>query len=262
MMITIAVANQKGGVGKTTISLNLAKILTARRGTRVLAIDNDPQGNLTASFLHDPKDLKANTLALYDGNLLDPHQISEKLYLIGSNITLSPVAERDFHVIFKLKEYLQQYLKEGRKSLDYVVIDCPPSFGNLQLAALCAADYVLVPVKPSPYSLAGLVELFKTVEKVQKYFNHDLKILGILVNLVDGRKLVLEREMEHALRQTYGNLVFKTRIKKRVRIEESPVFQQAVTGYDTGSPAAKEFRRMVNELLQRIKSSSRQSESQ
>ena len=107
-MITIAITNQKGGVGKTTIAFNLSQILASKRGTSVIAIDNDPQGNLTSSFLEDPAELSANILDLYDGNPLEPVQISKSLYFIGSNINLAPVAERDFQMIFKLKEGLEK----------------------------------------------------------------------------------------------------------------------------------------------------------
>ena len=136
---------------------------------------------------------------------------------------------------------------------DYAIIDCLPSFGHLHLAALAAADFVLIPVKPAPFALAGMKDLFETIEKAKKYFNPDLKILGIIINQFDGRKLVMEREMERALRDTHGNLVLKTKINKRVKIEESPAFQQAVSQYCPNNPAAAEFVALVQEILHRIK---------
>jgi chromosome partitioning protein len=253
-MITIAVANQKGGVGKTTIAFNLAYYLSKRRKTKVLAVDNDPQGNLTLSFADTSIEFNANILNAYDGKPLRPFRIYKGLSLLGSDISLAPVAERDFKVIFKLKESLQRLnsiKKTGR--LDYVIIDCLPSFGHLHLAALNAANYVLVPVKPAPYALAGLKDLFFTIEKAKKYFNPKLKILGIIMNQVDGRRPVLEREMEGALREAYDGVVLKSKISKRIKLEESPALQKSIITYDPRGPSAKEFKIMTNEIIRRIK---------
>jgi len=127
-----------------------------------------------------------------------------------------------------------------------------PSFGHLHLAALNAADYVVVPVKPSPYALAGMKDLFDTIKRVKKYFNPSIQVLGIIINQIDGRKLVMEREMEEALRENYGDLVLKSKISKRIKIEESPAFQKAITENNARGPAAKEFKALAQELLQRI----------
>jgi chromosome partitioning protein len=252
-MIKLAIANQKGGVGKTTIAFNLAQILAKRRGTRVLAIDNDPQGNLTSSFLENPAELKGNILNAYEEKVLEPERISKSLDFLGSNISLAPVAERDFQIIFQLKESIEKLQNTpSLKAYDYVVIDSLPSFGHLHLAALNAADYVVVPVKPSPYALAGMKDLFETIERVKKYFNPNIQVLGIIINQIDGRKLVMEREMEEALRENYGDLVLKSKISKRIKVEESPAFQKAITEYNAQGPAAKEFKALAKELLQRI----------
>ena len=248
-MPAIAVSNQKGGVGKTTITFNLAQLLSNKKGIRVLVIDNDPQGNLTASFLENPADMTATTLELYDDKSVSPIPINNNLSLIGSNISLSPVAERDFQVVFKLKESINRL----KTQFDYILIDCLPSFGHLHLAALNAADYVLIPVKPSPFSLLGMKDLLSTIDKARKYFNPDLKVLGIIINQADGRKPVIEKEMEHALREQYKDLVFKNKINKRVRVEESPSFHKSITDYDPKGPSAKEFKALAGELVRRIK---------
>ena len=262
-MIIIAVANQKGGVGKTTIAFNLAHILAGKRRTKVLAVDNDPQGNLTSSFVESPLVAKASILNAYEDNPLEPMQVSKNLFFIGSDISLSMIAERDFQAVFKLKEALRRLCmkrnaigKSGEpasRHFDYVILDCLPSFGLLHLAALNAADYVLVPVKAAPYSLAGMKDLFATIDKAKKYFNHSLQILGIVINQRDGRRPIIEREMENALRKTYSDLVLKARINKRVKIEESPAFNKGIVAYDPKGPAAREFKSLADEILERIK---------
>ena len=253
-IITIAIANQKGGVGKTTIAFNLARIISTRRSTKVLAIDNDPQGNLTSSFLDNPDDLKGTIMKAYEGKPLVPEKLSSNLEFLGADINLAPVAERDFQVIFRLKESLDALESAaGIASYDYVIIDCLPSFGHLHLASLNAADYVLIPVKPAPYALAGMKDLLETIERTKKYMNPYLKVLGILINQVDGRGLVMEREMEELLREAYGELVLKSKIVKRVKVEESPAFQKSIGEYDPMGAAANEFKVLVREILQRLK---------
>ena len=253
-MTIIAIANQKGGVGKTTIAFNLAHILAKSRQTNVLAIDNDPQGNLTGSFIKEPPQTEAHVLNVYDGKPVKPTVINPRLHLLCADISLAPVAERDFAVIFKLKERIETLKSKDGRRFDYILIDCLPSFGHLQLAALHAADFVLIPVRPTPYALAGMQDLFKTIEKTRKYFNPSLKVAGIIVNQVDGRRIVIECEMEAALRETYGSLVFKNRISKRVQVEESPALQQGMIQYDPQSPAAHAFQAVARELRRRIKS--------
>lgn len=250
-MKTISVANQKGGVGKTTIAFNLAQILSSRKKTRVLAIDNDPQGNLTSSFLEDPADLSADILQAYQNGTqtLIPQSNTASLDFFGANINLAPVAEQDFETIFKLKDMLTNI----NGHYDYCIIDTLPSFGHLHLSALTAADYVLIPVKPAPYALSGLTDLLGTIKKVQNRLNPSLEILGIIINQADGRNPIMEREMEAALRENYKELIFKNKINKRIKIEESPAFQKPITEYDPKSIASLEFKAFATELLIRIK---------
>ena len=253
-MITLAIANQKGGVGKTTIAFNLAQILADRRGIKVLAIDNDPQGNLTSSFIKNPADLKGNILNAYEEKPLCPEKISKSLHFLGADITLAPVAERDFQVIFKLRESLEKLMGAADfTAYDYCIIDCLPSFGHLHLAGLNTADYVLIPVKPAPYALCGMEDLFDTIERVRKYMNPQLRVLGIAINQVDGRSLVMEREMEQALREKYGKLVLQQVIIKRVKVEESPAFQKPVTAYHPNGRSAMELKALAQEILQRLR---------
>ncbi len=264
-MKTIAITNQKGGVGKTTISFNLSRILADKFKKKVLVIDNDPQGNLSSSFVDENRPFSSGEAILdaYDENKLKPIEISKNLHLLGANINLAPVAERAFPVIFNLKgEILKLDKSMGKQSYDFCIIDCLPSFGHLNLAALFAADYVLIPVKPSPYALAGMQDLFKTISKVRKNLNKSLKILGIVINQVEGRKTLLQNDMQEALRENYQDLVFKTMIKKRIRLEESPIFQKDIASYNPRSQSAEEFLSLAKELLKRLKSFEKKGEDQ
>ncbi len=248
-MKKIAVSNQKGGVGKTTVSFNLAKGLSLNEGYKVLVIDNDPQGNLTSSFIENPLSAKANILDWYEGRPVTPQAVSDNLHLIGAEISLARISEKAFDVVFGLKEGIEKLAG----AYDFVVIDCLPSFGHMHLAALIAADYALIPVKPSPYGLYGIKDLFDTIRKAKDRLNPDLEILGILISMIDSRGLVMEREIEQGLRDTYGDLVFESRLAKRIKVEESPGFQESVFEYDPKGLSVKEFNAFIKEFLKRVK---------
>ncbi len=221
-MITIGIANQKGGVGKTTISFNLAHILAKKK--RVLAIDNDPQGNLTKSLLEDPNSLSGDIFSAYTDDNPTPQSITPKLDLLGANQELAKVVDMDFENIYKLQDIKDRF---GQK-YDFCIIDSHPSLDRLQLAVLSAADYIIIPVKPAPYSLQGMTDLFNIIQKIKKRVNPNLQILGILINQADGRTLVLEREMEETLRETYDGLVFKTKLHKRTAVFDWDIHFPAV----------------------------------
>ncbi len=243
-MKIIAVTNQKGGVGKTTIAFNLMRAL-ADKGFKVLAIDNDPQGNLTDSFLENGVDLTADIMDLYSGKTVYPQKIDNNLDLIGANIHLAKIADQDFEVIFRLKEGLEQI----QKPYDYIIIDCLPSFGYLNTAALNAAESVVIPTKPSQFGLAGVTDLLDTIEKTKKRLNPKLNVLGIVLNLVEHT--VICHEFTKVLRETYGDLIFETDISKSVKMEECVTLNQSVTTYDPKSKSAKQLQAFVDEFLKR-----------
>ena len=249
MAKTISIINQKGGVGKTTITFNLAKGL-AGKGYKVLVIDNDPQGNLTGALLDDPTAMKANVLGLYDPeqDKITPEKINDKLFLIGADIHLSKVSDSEFDIIFRLKEGLEKL----KQDYDFVLIDCLPAFGFLNMAALNAADFVLIPTKPAPFALAGLKDLLGTVKKVQKRLNQNLQVLGIVLNLIEGRKTTMAEELEKVLRDEYKDLIFTTKLNKGVKMEESPTFSQSIMEYDPQGKLAGQFENLLDEFIQRI----------
>lgn len=241
----IAVANQKGGVGKTTISMNLATGL-ANKGYKTLAIDNDPQGNLTAYFLENhTQSLKSHVIELYDGNIIAPQQIKKNLFLYGSDKNLSRIPERGMDAVYGLKEGLESV----KNDFDYVIIDCQPGLENLLLSSLTAADRVLVPLEPAPFPVLGLGDLLDTIEKTRKRLNDSLEILGIILNKVDSHTIVMERDIMGALKNVYGNLLFKTKLFKRVKISESTGFQAAIYDWDKKGFSDKNFRAFVNEFV-------------
>ena len=251
MTTKIALSNQKGGVGKTTVTFNLAKGLVDRNYT-VLMVDNDPQGNLTRCGLEDPTRLPeaANLLRLYteDAAPVQPYPLSSQLALLGADIRLAKVTEGDFEVIYKLRDGI-----EGVETdFDFVLIDCLPSIGFLNLAALNAADRILIPTKPAPFSIAGLKDLFETIDRVQRRMNKGLAVVGILLNLIEGRNTKMAKEMERVLRDTYGELVFQTTLGKGVKLEESPSFNQSIMEYDPTGKQAQQLMALVDELLERL----------
>lgn len=250
-MQVISVTNQKGGVGKTTITFNLAKGLAAK-GYKVLAVDNDPQGNLTSAFLEDPAQLNENAdiLNIYSDSSLtvEPEPIEKNLHLIGANIHLSKISEKDFDVIFQLKDGL----KSIKKKFDFALIDCLPSFGYLHMAALIASHKALIPIKPAPFAFSGLKDLFETISKTKKRLNPDIDILGIILNLVEGKQTTMGGELEDTLRENYGDLVFKSSITKGIKLEESPSFLKSIMEYDPKGKQAQQFNKLIKEFITRL----------
>lgn len=243
----VAVANQKGGVGKTTLAMNLATGLSMC-GFRTLAIDNDPQGNLTAYLLDDHKSsLKSHVIQLYDGQKAHPQMVSDNLYLFGADKQLSTVPERGFDAVYGLKEGLEHLEAE----FDYVVIDCLPGLENLLLASLTAADNVLIPLEPAPFPVLGLSDLMDTIDKTKKRLNPVLDIMGIVFNKVDGHSIVMENQIIEALKDSYGDLLFETKLIKRIKVAESTGTQTSIFNYDKGGFSDKNFRALVAEFLKR-----------
>ena len=243
----IAFANQKGGVAKTTTTLNLAVALR-EQGLRVLAIDLDPQGNLTMSQGLNPDEIERSMFDVLVHRIpIQDVIVESEVHLAVSSIDLAG-AELALSSIIGRERALQKALHPVKGEYDYVLIDTPPSLGLLTINALVASDGVIVPVQCEYLSLRGLVQLQNTLEMIRENLNPDVEIQGILATMLDRRTLH-SREAVEILTETFGDLVFETKIRKTIRYAEAPVKGQSVLAYDPGSRAAEMYRDLAKEVL-------------
>jgi chromosome partitioning protein len=243
----IAFANQKGGVAKTTTTLNLA-VAFAESGYRVLCVDLDPQGNLTMSQGIDPDKVEKS---LYDV-LVNDMPISEIIQKREIDIAVASIDLAGAEIAMSTKigreRSLEKALKEVAGDYDFVCIDTPPSLGLLTINALTAASKVIVPVQCEYLSMRGLVQLQNTLRMIQENLNPDVKIEGILPTMLDSRT-VHAKEAVEILEENFGDLVFRSRIKKAIKFAEAPVKGSSVLKYDSGSSAANYYRELAKEVL-------------
>jgi chromosome partitioning protein len=243
----IAFANQKGGVAKTTTTLNLAVALS-EQGYRVLCIDLDPQGNLTMSQGIDPDKVEHS---LYDV-LVNDMPISEIIVRREIDIAVASIDLAGAEIAMSTKigreRTLQKALKEVAADYDYVCIDTPPSLGLLTINALTAANKVIVPVQCEYLSMRGLVQLQNTLRMIQENLNPDVRIEGILPTMLDTRTLHAKEAVE-ILEENFGDLVFRSRIRKAIKFAEAPVKGASVLKYDSESSAAGYYRELAKEVL-------------
>jgi chromosome partitioning protein len=243
----IAFANQKGGVAKTTTTLNLGVAL-AERGKRVLAVDLDPQSNLTMSQGIDPDELERSMFDVLVHKVpIADIVASREIDLAVSSIDLAG-AELAMSSMIGRERALQKALLPVRADYDYVLIDTPPSLGLLTINALTAADGVIVPVQCEYLSLRGLIQLENTLGMIRENLNPHVRISGILPTMFDGRTLH-SREAVEILQENFGDLVFDTRIRKTIRYAEAPVKGTSVLKYDSNGNAARAYRDLAQEVL-------------
>jgi chromosome partitioning protein len=243
----IAFANQKGGVAKTTTTLNLA-VAFKEEGFDVLAVDLDPQGNLTMSQGMDPDRVERSMFDV----LVHSLPIDEVIHRAEVDIAVSSIdlagAELALSSMIGRERALQKALLGVRSRYDYILVDTPPSLGLLTINALTAADGVIVPVQCEYLSLRGLVQLENTLTMIRENLNPVVDIRGILPTMYDSRTLH-SREAIEMLRENFGDLVFNTRIRKTVRYAEAPVQGSSVLKYDPNGPAAAAYRELAKEVL-------------
>lgn len=255
MAIITGVANQKGGVGKTTTTINLGKNLVVK-GFKVLLVDNDPQGNLTMSIFGDelPELIlsaegtpgQANSYNLYnEDSIVLPFEYSENLHVIGCSKHLSEIQTKPFDVIFDFKEKIEKISVD----YDFVLIDCLPSFGTLQTAAQMTADNLLIPTHLDEFSVKGISEQLKTAASTKKRLNNKLNILGILINETSRQRILVEVHFLNELKESYGDLLFNTQITKSTKIKESHALRQSIFEYMKNSDQAKQFMEFTDEYL-------------
>jgi chromosome partitioning protein len=243
----IAFANQKGGVAKTTSTLNLAVALQ-EQGLRVLVVDLDPQGNLTMSQGLNPDSIERSMFDV----LVHRLPISEVIHQREVDLAVSSIdlagAELALSSQIGRERALEKGLAHVKGDYDYVLVDTPPSLGLLTINALVAANGVIVPVQCEYLSLRGLVQLENTLSMIRENLNPEVEIVGILPTMFDGRTLHSKEAVE-ILQENFGRLVFDTRIRKTVRYAEAPVKGSSVLKYDPKGPAADAYRELAKEVL-------------
>jgi chromosome partitioning protein len=247
MANVIAFANQKGGVAKTTTTLNLGVALS-ELGHRILLVDLDPQGNLTMSQGMNPDAIERSMFDV----LVHRVPISDVIHSVEVDIAVASIdlagAELALSALIGRERALEKALVEVRDGYDYVLLDTPPSLGLLTINAFVAADGVIVPVQCEYLSLRGLVQLENTLAMVRENLNPNVRVQGIVPTMYDGRTLHA-REAIEILEEHFGDLVFDTRIRKTVRYAEAPVKGSSVLRYDPTGPAAQAYRDLAKEVL-------------
>ncbi|OGS27697.1 MAG: hypothetical protein A2297_04190 [Elusimicrobia bacterium RIFOXYB2_FULL_48_7] len=246
----ISICNQKGGVGKTTTTINLAGSL-AHLTKSVLLVDLDPQSNATSGLGHDKESPESNIYnAIIDGvpteETIRPTSVEfldilpSSTDLVGAEVELVPAEHRET----KLKNVLNRI----RNSYDYILIDCPPSLGLLTVNALAASDSVLIPIQCEYYAMEGLTQLMKTVHSIRQSLNKDLELEGVVLTMFDAR-INLSNQVVHEVRKFFGNKVYKSVIPRNVRLAEAPSYGKPVFQYDASSKGTEAYMNLAREVI-------------
>lgn len=251
MTKTIAILNQKGGVGKTTTTVNLGSYL-AKTGKRVLIADLDPQGNATSGLGVDKNSLGETMYDVLFDHKIAPSVVVDTEFngvqllpananLAGAEVQLVSTLQREL----QLRQILEQF------DQDFILIDCPPSLGLLTINALSAAEYVLIPVQAEYYALEGLSQLISVIERVQSAINPNLSILGVVLTMFDSRNSLSE-QVKDELAKHFKNNLFNTVIPRNVRLAEAPSYGRPISEHDKWSKGARAYKNLAKEVIQRV----------
>jgi chromosome partitioning protein len=251
--VILAIANQKGGVGKTTTSINLAAAL-AQKGYETLLLDLDPQGNATLSFL-DPEQIQTS---IYEALTEDDKTVKDAvcktsykhLSVVPARINLAKFESKllgDIDSHYRLKDRLKSVVKDFK----YIIIDTPPTLGLMTVNSLVAATHLLVPIQSSYFALEGTDDLLETVEKIRARANPTLEFLGVVITIHDKRT-ILGRDIRNHINEVFGKKVFRTIISRSVRLEESPAYKEPIFTFAPHSSGALEYYKLSEEVIGRV----------
>lgn len=250
----IAIANQKGGVGKTTTSVNLAACL-AEQGKKVLLIDTDPQGNATTGLSINKVEQESTIYELLLGIKPVSECILKNVYpnlsVIPANVNLA-AAEIELIGIEDKEYILQKELEFVKDDYDYILIDCPPALNTLTLNAMTTANSVIVPIQCEYLALEGLSDLITTINLVKERMNPDLDLKGIVFTMYDSRTVLSQQVVEN-VKEHFPDKIYETKIPRNVRLSEAPSFGQPITAYDSKSAGAESYRNLAKEVIARDK---------
>lgn len=249
----ISILNQKGGVGKTTTTVNVADFL-AKAGKSVLIVDADPQGNATSGLGLDKNSLNSTLcdvlLSGSDMNSTIQKTAYKNLEILPANARLASV-EIDIASSQNREEKLKNALSGDTGKYDYILVDCPPALGLLTINALTASDKVIIPVQAEYYALEGLSQLLQVMQQVQKSFNPSLELLGVVVTMFDKRN-ALSQQVYDEVGKHFGDKLFETVIPRNVRLAEAPSYGQPIDEYDKWSKGAKAYKNLASEIDKKV----------
>lgn len=250
----ITIVNQKGGVGKTTTSVNLTAAL-GLRGKKCLLVDIDPQGNSTSGYGIEKKSIRKSSYDVIIGETPSGEAIIKTNYknvdIIPADINLSG-AEVELVDIEERESLLKKALFEQKANYDYIMLDCPPSLGLITINALCSADTILVPIQCEYYALEGLSQLMNTVRSIKRLYNPRIDIEGVLLTMFDGR-LNLTQQVAAEIKKFFPKKVFGTTIPRTVRISEAPSYGEPIMYYDKRSKGAEAYNKLAKEIIKNNK---------